>query len=140
MTRPDDWTTHRLGELFEFSNGINADKSAYGQGTPFVNVLEVITSESLAVDAIPGRIALPKSTLVRYRVNHGDVLFNRTSETQDEVGLSSTYLGDEPVVFGGFVFRAQPKTAHLDVGYSKYCLRGDDVRSQITDGAGRDTR
>ena len=132
MTRPDDWTTHRLGELFEFSNGINADKSAYGQGTPFVNVLEVITSESLAVDAIPGRIALPKSTLVRYRVNHGDVLFNRTSETQDEVGLSSTYLGDEPVVFGGFVFRAQPKTAHLDVGYSKYCLRGDDVRSQIT--------
>jgi type I restriction enzyme, S subunit len=132
MKLPENWKTHRLGELFEFSNGINADKSAYGQGTPFVNVLEVITSESLTVDGIPGRIALPKSTLVRYRVNHGDVLFNRTSETQDEVGLSSTYLGDEPVVFGGFVFRAQPKTAHLDVEYSKYCLRGDDVRSQIT--------
>ncbi|MGH8892368.1 MAG: restriction endonuclease subunit S, partial [Actinomycetes bacterium] len=132
MTRAGDWARCEFGELFEFSNGINADKSAYGSGTPFINILEVITKEWLEPSDIPGRVTLPASTLARYRVNFGDVLVNRTSETQEEVGLTSTYLGDVPVVFGGFVFRARPKTTRLDVGFSKYGLRGIAVRRQIT--------
>lgn len=132
MTTPADWTPYELRELFDFSNGVNAHKSAYGAGTPFINVLEVITKESLTPEDIPGRVTLPDSTLARYRVNYGDVLFNRTSETQEEVGLTSTYVGNVPVVFGGFVFRGRPTTTRLDVGYSKYGLRAIDVRRQVT--------
>lgn len=132
MTTPADWTTYELGDLFEFSNGINANKSAYGSGTRFINILEVITNESLTEEDIPGRVTLPKSTLARYQVKPGDVLFNRTSETQDEVGLTSVYLGDEPVVFGGFVLRGQPTTKRLESSYAKYGLRARDVRRQIS--------
>jgi type I restriction enzyme S subunit len=132
MTEPIDWSSATLGELFDFSNGINAGKSAYGSGTPFINVLEVITKESLTLEDIPGRVTLPKSVLDRYRVKYGDVLLNRTSETQEEVGLTSVYLGSEPVVFGGFVFRAQPKGNHLHPRYAKYALRAIAVRNQIT--------
>jgi type I restriction enzyme, S subunit len=132
VTAPSDWAEHRLGDLYNLSNGINADKSAYSRGVPFANVLEVISNESLNESDIPGRVSLPKKTLDRYRVTHGDVLFNRTSETQEEVGLSSVYLGDAPVVFGGFVFRGRPKTADFDTGYSKYALRAAPVRAQIT--------
>lgn len=131
MTAPDDWSTFKLGDLFEFSNGINAGKSAYGSGTRFINILEVITKESLTEGDIPGRVSLPKSVLARYRVKTGDVLFNRTSETQDEVGLASVYVGDEPVVFGGFVLRGQAKTKRLESSYAKYGLRAPDVRRQI---------
>jgi type I restriction enzyme S subunit len=120
-----------LGDLLDFSNGINADKSAYGSGTPFINVLEVITSESLTEEDIPGLVTLPPKVLARYRVSRGDVLLNRTSETQEEVGLTSVYLGDQPVVFGGFVFRGRPKTSEMDLNYAKYALRAADVRSQI---------
>jgi type I restriction enzyme S subunit len=130
-TVPLGWKTFTLGELFEFSNGVNADKSAYGEGVPFVNVLEVISNEALTGEDIPGRIRLLPSLVARYQVQYGDVLLNRTSETQDEVGLTSVYLGDSPVVFGGFVFRARPKTNQLDAGYSKYALRVNDVREQI---------
>src|SRR4051812_49432585 len=110
MTTTPGWHKYELGQLFSFSNGINADKSAYGSGTPFINVLEVITNESLTAQDIPGRVTLPKKVLARYQVKRGDVLLNRTSETQDEVGLTSVYVDEQPVVFGGFVFRGQPLT------------------------------
>lgn len=132
MTAPTDWTEYQLGDLLSLSNGINAGKSAYGRGVPFINVLEVITNESLTTNDIPGRVTLPKKVLDRYRVTYGDILFNRTSETQDEVGLTSAYLGDGPVVFGGFVFRGHPKTADLDVNYSKFAFRAPHIRKQIT--------
>lgn len=130
-TVPPGWRTFTLDELFEFSNGVNADKSAYGEGIPFVNVLDVISNEALTGPDIPGRIRLSPSLTARYQVRYGDVLLNRTSETQDEVGLTSVYLGDFSVLFGGFVFRARPRTNHLDVGYSKYALRASYVREQI---------
>ena len=129
---PSGWERFSLGELLKFSNGINADKSAYGSGVPFANVLEVINNEWLELDDIPGRISLPRKVLARYEVRRGDILFNRTSETQDEVGLASVYLGHGPIVFGGFVFRGRPLTNHLDPDYSKYALRTAEVRDQIT--------
>ncbi|WP_326547300.1 restriction endonuclease subunit S [Mycolicibacterium sp. ND9-15] len=128
---PDDWQDISLGDLLTFSNGINADKSVYGSGVPFANVLEVITYESLRAQDIPGRIELPRKILQRYEVRRGDILFNRTSETQDEVGISSVYLADEPIVFGGFVFRGRPVTDAMAVNYSKYALRAAYVRDQI---------
>lgn len=120
-----------LGELFDFSNGVNAGKDAYGSGVPFANVLEVITNEGLRVTDIPGRIALTQKLIHRYSVRRGDVLFNRSSETQEEVGLSSTYLDDAQVVFGGFVLRGRPTTSALDVEYSQYALRASEIRAQI---------
>lgn len=131
MTVPSDWQMVPLGDLLSFSNGVNAGKAAYGRGVPFANVLEVITKESLAVEDIPGRVSLPSEVLDRYRIKRGDILFNRTSETQDEVGLTSVYLDDEPIVFGGFVFRGRPITPRLDVAFSKYALRAAAVRRQI---------
>jgi type I restriction enzyme, S subunit len=97
---PDDWQEFKLGDLLRLSNGINADKFAYGSGVPFANVLEVITNESLGEKDIPGRINVSLKVRARYEVRVGDVLFNRTSETQDEVGLSSVYMGERPILFG----------------------------------------
>lgn len=132
MSKDPVWREFTVDQLLSLSNGINADKSAYGRGLPFINILEVITHESLTTSDIPGRVTLPTKILDRYRVKRGDVLFNRTSETQDEVGLTSVYFGVDPVVFGGFVFRGRPKTADLDIDYSKYALRAPSVRQQIT--------
>ncbi|MFJ9781037.1 restriction endonuclease subunit S [Amycolatopsis sp. NPDC101161] len=129
---PTGWKEFQLGDLFKLSNGINAGKSSYGSGTPFINVLEVIENESLRESDISGLVTLPPKAKARYEVRRGDVLFNRTSETQDEVGLASVYLGDAPVVFGGFVFRGRPVTSNLCVEYAKYALRAPAVRRQIT--------
>jgi type I restriction enzyme, S subunit len=126
------WREFKLGDLLKFSNGINAEKSSYGSGVPFANVLEIINNESIEEKDVPGRINLPQKTLARYEVRQGDILFNRTSETQEEVGLASVYVGSQPIVFGGFVFRGRPLTNNLGLSYSKYALRAAAVRDQIT--------
>jgi type I restriction enzyme S subunit len=115
----------------EFRNGANADKGAYGKGVPFINVLEVITHSHLDGAHIPGRVSLPASVVDLYAVRRGDVLFNRTSETQEEVGLSSVYLGKDKVVFGGFVIRGRPVGALVDAVYSGYGFRAPAIRAQI---------
>jgi type I restriction enzyme, S subunit len=127
----EDWREHRLGELLHFSNGVNADRTAYGSGIPFVNVLEIIRHESLMAEDIPGRINLPVKAMSTYQVSCGDILFNRTSETQKELGLAAVYMDDRPVAFGGFVFRGQPISSLMDSEYAKYALRSTFVRKQI---------
>jgi type I restriction enzyme S subunit len=128
---PEDWQIVPLSELLDFRNGVNADKSAYGQGTPFINVLEVITRTHLRGSDIPGRVTVSNSLVSSYAVRRGDILFNRTSETQEEVGLASVYLGDETVVFGGFVIRGRSRGAAIDNIYSGYAFRSPIIRSQI---------
>jgi type I restriction enzyme S subunit len=129
---PQDWKRVTLGELLDFSNGVNADKSAYGSGLPFVNVSEIIAQEALTQGLIPGRMSLPASLVARYLVRRGDILFNRSSETADEVGIASVYLDDAPAVFGGFVFRGRLRTADLQPRFAAYLLRSAVVRQQIT--------
>ncbi len=128
---PEEWEVVPFSELLEFRNGVNADKHAYGKGLPFINVLEVITKPHLQAADIPGRVSLSKSRVDSFVVRRGDLVFNRTSETQEEVGLSSVYLDDIPVVFGGFVIRGQPTGNAVDPVYSGYAFRAPAVRAQI---------
>lgn len=128
---PEDWKLCSFSELLDFQNGVNADKRAYGRGIPFINVLEVITKTHLYQTDIPGRVVLSKSAINVFAVRRGDVLFNRTSETQDEVGLSAVYLDEKPVVFGGFVIRGRPINSSVDPMYSGYAFRSPLIRSQI---------
>lgn len=128
---PQEWDVKLLGELFTFRNGVNADKEAYGRGVPFINVLEPITYSHILGPEIPGRVTLPPQMAASYAVRHGDVVFNRTSETDEELGMAAAFVGTEDVVFGGFVIRGRPKDQSLDSRYSGYVLRARAIRSQI---------
>ena len=127
---PEDWTVVPFQQLLDFRNGINADRRAYGKGVAFINVFEIISKGHLKVQDIPGRVSIDKKSIESYLVRQGDIVFNRSSETQDEVGLSSVYLDDTPAVFGGFVIRGQCKQA-LDPIYSGYAFRAPAIRTQI---------
>ncbi|MCG0996462.1 MULTISPECIES: restriction endonuclease subunit S [Acetobacter] len=128
---PKGWSLVQLSQLMKFQNGLNSDKSAYGRGLRFANVLEVITHSHLFANMIPGRVITSVSETNRYLVQKGDLLFNRTSETQEEVGLASVYLDDEPILFGGFVLRGKPISDALDPVFAGYGLRSKIVREQI---------
>lgn len=128
---PEAWDVTTLGTLFAFTNGINADKTAYGKGIPFINVLEPITYSHIFGPEISGRVQISTEAAQAYLVKCSDIVFNRTSETDSELGLAAVYLGDERVVFGGFVIRGRPITDALDPKYSGYALRAKMIRSQI---------
>ncbi len=128
---PGDWEMMTLGTLFSFTNGLNADKSAYGKGTPFINVLEPITYSHIYGPEIPGRVQISGESAMAFLVKTNDIVLNRTSETDSELGLAAVYLGDRQVVFGGFVIRGRPISDALDSNYSGYALRAKMIRTQI---------
>jgi type I restriction enzyme S subunit len=128
---PEDWEVRAFSALFSFRNGVNADKKAYGNGVRFINVLEPIKYSHIYGPEIPGRVTLSESVVAAYSVKRGDILFNRTSETESELGLAGTYLGTEQVVFGGFVIRGRLTHESFDPIYSGYALRAPVIRAQI---------
>lgn len=128
---PDGWRCRRLGEIFEFKNGLNAEKSQYGSGVKFANVMDVFRGPRLTQAEIVGSMQTTERQLREYRLTYGDVLFNRTSETDDEIAQSSVYLDNAPAVFGGFVIRARPVDGSLAAEFSAYAFQSDAMRRAL---------
>ena len=130
---PEDWEVKRLGEIFTFKNGVNAGKDSYGEGVRFVNTMDVLNNEYITGKILRGRVAINEKTKNEFLVSFGDVLFNRTSETREEVGCSTVYLDNEDAVFGGFVIRAHDIDANiLNPRFKQYCFQPSYIRNQIS--------
>ena len=135
-----DWEEKTLGELLTFKNGFNAEKSQYGTGVKFINVLDVLSSRPISHDTIIGRVEMPAKDFPKFEVKYGDLLFQRSSETREEVGQANVYVDKEQSAgFGGFVIRGQPK-ADFEPLFMNYLLRTPKARNEITTKSGGSTR
>lgn len=134
------WENTSFQSLFTFKNGINASKEQYGSGTKFINVLDIINNPNgITYDSIIGSVQVFQKDIDKNLVNYGDVVFQRSSETREEVGQSNVYLSKEPVVFGGFVIRGSARVSY-DPLFMNGLLKTDKVRDQITQLSGGSTR
>lgn len=136
----ETWKEKGLGELLEFKNGINASKEQYGRGVKFINVLDILNNEFITHDKILGSVDVDQETVDKYAVNYGDILFQRSSETREEVGTASVYLDNEhTATFGGFVIRGK-KIGDYDPVFLNKLLKTDASRDSITSKSGGSTR
>lgn len=127
---PEGWRQESLGSLFEFKNGLNTEKDQYGSGYKFVNVMDVFKNDILTESKIIGRVQVTDSQLEGYQIKYGDVLFNRTSETFDEIAMTAVYLDDAIATFGGFVIRGRPTGEDILSDYSPFLFQSKNYRSQ----------
>jgi len=135
-----DWESIQLNELLEFKNGINASKEQYGRGTKFINVLDILENDFIEYDRIIGNVDIDNKTLSKYAVNYGDILFQRSSETREEVGTACVYLDEErTATFGGFVIRGK-KIGEYEPIFLNHLLKTDSARKEITSRSGGSTR
>ncbi|EFD0539882.1 restriction endonuclease subunit S [Escherichia coli] len=128
---PKGWKKNSLDSLFEFKNGLNTEKEQYGNGYKFVNVMDVFRNDILTESKIIGRVQVTDKQLEGYQLKYGDVLFNRTSETFDEIAIAAIYLDNAIATFGGFVIRARPKGNQIDPAYSVFLFQSKSYRSQV---------
>jgi type I restriction enzyme S subunit len=136
-----EWEQVYLGDLFTFKNGLNKSKEFFGFGTPIVNYMDVFENAVIFCSKLEGRVSLTTQEIKNFDVKKGDVLFTRTSETPDEVGMASVILDDpEQTVFSGFVLRGRPKDDRLCDAFKAYCFRSSSVRNQIISKASYTTR
>jgi type I restriction enzyme S subunit len=136
----ESWNEKTLRELLDFKNGYNAPKESYGSGEKFINVLDIIQNTTITHDKILGSVKLSKSEFDKYKVEYGDILFQRSSETREEVGQANVYLDkSRPATFGGFVIRGK-KVGEFVPPFLNYLLRTPQSRNEITSKSGGSTR
>ena len=127
------WPMIKIGDIFEFKNGLSKGKEFFGQGTPFISYVDVYKHNGLTAADIKGRVLLSEDEIRKLAVKKRDVFFTRTSETPEEVGYSAVLLEDVPnCVYNGFVLRARPRNDLLNIEYCKYCFSTKRVREEIS--------
>lgn len=129
---PIEWEETELSQIFNFKNGLNKEKEAFGKGTPIVNYVDVWKRRGLRSKDLLGKVELSKKEIENYNVKKGDVFFTRTSETKNEIGFSSVMLDDVvDTVFSGFVLRARPYKNKIVDEYNQYCYSSALMRHEI---------
>ncbi len=128
----DPWEQRKLGELLLFQNGFNGSSESFGSGIPLISVMDVLDDKFITHETVRGKARLNCEEASRYCVEYGDVLFQRSSENQEDAGTSNVYL-DQHVssAFGGFVIRGK-KVGEYNPIFIKYLLSSPFIREQIT--------
>ncbi len=135
----DEWKEKKLGSLLEFKNGINADKEAYGKGIKFINVLDILNNNFITYENILGYVDIDDHSLEKYSVDYGDIVFQRSSETREEVGTANVYLDSKKATFGGFIIRGK-KVGEYNPIFMNSLLKSSSARKEIVSKSGGSTR
>ena len=115
----------------KFKNGLNKDSSAFGHGSPFVNLMDVFGVNAISSKNHLGLVASTKMDREVYDLRQGDVLFIRSSVKPSGVGLTAVVERDlTDTVYSGFLIRFRDEGA-LDSGFKKHCFYADSFRKKI---------
>lgn len=133
----DSWTLIPIKKLLRFQNGINADSTKYGKGIKYISVSDILNNQYITYDCIKGLIDIDEKTFNKFIVEYGDILFQRSSETFEDIGRANVYLDKEhSATFGGFVIRGK-KISDYNPIFFRYLLCTHNARKQtVRMGAG----
>ena len=116
-----EWEEHALAEYLDFKNGLNPDVKRIGRGLPFISVMDILADGTINYDSIRGKVEATEREIENFSVEKGDILFQRSSETLEDVGRANVYMDNRTAVYGGFVIRGR-KIGDYNPLFSKYLL------------------
>jgi type I restriction enzyme, S subunit len=127
------WKEYKLGDIYEVSSGLSKSREEFGTGYEFLSFKDVFYNYFVPKKLTDLVNSTPKERQ-RCSIKRGDVFLTRTSETLDELGMSSVALKDyENATFNGFTKRLRPKNnVEILPEYVGYYFRGKKFRSEIT--------
>ena len=126
----DEWKEVKLGEVGETYTGLSGKtKEDFGHGEgkfiTYVNVFNNPLTDLYGLDSV-------EIDDKQRRVQYGDVLFTTSSETPEDVGLSSVWMGTEDNVYlNSFCFGYRPQKGIFDLYYLAFVLRSFSVRKEF---------
>ena len=126
-----EWKKVKLGELYEVHNGLSKGRQFFGTGFPFLTFSNVFNNWFLP-DQLESLVQTTDKEREACSIKAGDVFITRTSETMDELGMSSVALKDYPnATYNGFTKRLRPITDRVNPHYIGYYLRTPKFRGQF---------
>ena len=126
-----EWKKVKLGELYEVHNGLSKGRQFFGSGYPFLTFSDVFNNWFLP-DTLDSLVQSSDKEREACSIKKGDVFITRTSETMDELGMSSVALKDYPnATYNGFTKRLRPITDEVVPEYIGYYLRSKKFRAKF---------
>lgn len=125
------WEMVKLGDLYEVHNGLSKGGKFFGSGFPFLSFSTVFNNWFLP-ETLPDLVQSTEKEQTSYSILRGDVFITRTSETMDELGMSSVALKDYPnATYNGFTKRLRPVDNSLLPEFIGYYFRSKEFRNKF---------
>ena len=126
-----EWKKVKLGELYEVHNGLSKGREFFGSGYPFLTFSTVFNNWFLPKE-LDSLVQSSDKERDACSIRKGDVFITRTSETMNELGMSSVALRDYPnATYNGFTKRLRPITDNVVPEYIGYYLRSPKFRGKF---------
>jgi len=124
-----DWKEYVFGELGESFGGLTGkSKNDFGEGAPYVNYMNIFKNSKVNPEQVD-YVKIEKGEN-QNELRYGDILITGSSETPEEVGMSSVVLDNiKGYYLNSFCFGF--RLNNFDVllpEYARFLLRGEDVR------------
>jgi len=124
-----NWKTYTLGDLGESYGGLSGkSKKDFGSGKPFINYMNIFTNSKIKLDQVD-YVELTENEN-QNKIKYGDIFLTGSSETPEEVGMSSVLLDDVKEYYLNsfcFGFRLHNFETLLPQ-FARFLLRGYHVR------------
>lgn len=133
---------YKLGDLGFFFGGVSTiKKEDYGHGTPFLPYKNVYKNSKVDINELE-LMNVRALDLERRSGIYGDIFFTASSETPDEVAMSSVLLDDvENLTYNGFCKRYRLNDFNtLIPEYARYLFRDISFRREVYQMATGDIR
>lgn len=131
MNNKTTWSKIKLGDLYDVHNGLSKGRQFFGKGYPFLTFSNVFNNWFLPKE-LDSLVETTDKEREACSILRGDVFITRTSETMNELGMSSVALKDYPnATYNGFTKRLRPKTDMVMPEYIGYYLRSPKFRGKF---------
>ena len=125
----DPWEQRKLGNCGTTYSGLSGKtKEDFGHGNarfvPYTNVFDNPLTDTERLEAV-------EIDSSQNKVAYGDVFFTVSSETPDEVGMSSVWLSDQDDVYLNSFCFGYRQDSTFDPHYLAYMLRSSSIRSDL---------
>ena len=98
--------------------------------------MDILNNTIITYDSIKACVDANNKEIDNYSVKMGDLLFQRSSETLEDVGRANVYMDEKPAIFGGFVIRGKKKGEYNPLFFKNLLETPFSRRKIIPMGAG----
>lgn len=129
---PIDWEVKKLRELGDTFSGLSGkNKEDFGKGYPYIPYKNIFQNSKIDINFMD--YVDIKESEKQHKVKYGDIFFTTSSETAEEVGMSSVLLDEVDIMYlNSFCFGFRLKNNNvLDPLFSSYLLRGENIRKEL---------
>jgi len=128
-----EWKEYNLNEVYDFASGLSKGAAEFGFGHGFLGFKDVFHN-FFAPDELTSLVNSTEKEQESCSIKRGDVFLTRTSETDEDLGMSCVALKDYPkATFNGFTKRLRPKgNVEILPEYAGFYFRSPKFRGTVS--------